>query len=62
MQDAGGCQSQLIPIGCVILFVFVVRSTRGAEAEQQECDGREENQQDDKLQKINNLHFEPLNR
>jgi len=62
MQGAGGCQAQLTFLGCVTLFLFVVRSTRGAEANQQNRDCREQTKQEDKLQKINNLHFDPLNR
>lgn len=62
MQGAGGRRPQLISFGCVILFLFVVRSTRGAEANQQNRDRYEQTHQEDKLQKINNLHFDPLNR
>ena len=52
----------MIFIGWYILFLFVVRSTRGAEANQQNRDCREQTQQEDKLQKVNNLHFDPLHR
>lgn len=42
--------------------MFAGRATRRAEANQQNRDCREQTQQKDKLQRINNLHFDPLNR
>jgi len=62
MQGTGGSRSRLISLGCYILFLLVVRLTRGAEANQQNRDCREQTQQEDKLQKVNNLHFDPLHR
>ena len=62
MQGAGGSRPHLISLGSSILFLFVVRSSRGAEANQQNRDCHEQTQQEDKLQKVNNLHFDPLHR
>lgn len=62
MLGAGGFQTQLIASGCVILFLFVVRAPRGEEAIQQDRDCREQTQQEEELQKINSVHFDPLKR
>ena len=60
--DAVGAQTRSIHVGCFNVIVFVVRVTQGAEAELQNRDRYEQTQQEDKLQKIHNLHFDPLNR
>ncbi len=62
MDGAVGRQAQLIPSGCFILIAFVVEATSSAEAYQQNRDYREQTQQEDKLQKFNNLHLSSLNR
>ena len=62
MDGAVGRQARLVLLGQFILIMFAGRATRRAEANQQNRDCHEQTQQKDKLQKINNLHFDPLNR
>ena len=62
MDGAVGRQARLILPGQFILIMFAGRATRRAEANQQNRDCYEQTQQKDKLQKVNNLHFDPLNR